>query len=418
MVISHMAGGLVSSEIIKIASEVNELKKQGKVISNLTIGDFDPSHYPIPEELRDKITLAYKKGFTNYPPANGVQVLRDALSQFTQLRHKLLYPATDFLIGGGSRPLIFAAYLTLVDKGDKVVYPVPSWNNNHYCHFTGAEQITVQTHAENNFMPSAAELAPHLKGATLLALCSPLNPTGTMFTAASLGKICDLVLEENSTRKPGQKPLYVLYDQIYSLLTFGNHEHVDPVSLRPEMRAYTIFIDGASKGFASTGVRVGWGFGPPEIVSKMRSILSHVGAWAPTPEQNAMASFLNDSDGVDTFLHDFRFKVRRSLDTLYKGIRALKSEGFPVDVIEPMGAIYLTLKIDIQGRKTPEGEGLQNAMDVNTYLIEKAGLALVPFSAFGASDTSAWYRASVGGCSFSDIESLLPRLKAAIQKLI
>lgn len=418
MMISQMAASLVGSEIIKIAAEVTELKRKGEEISNLTIGDFNPEHYPIPEDLRDQITLAYKKGFTNYPPSSGVASLREALHMFTLERHKLDYPADDFCISSGSRPLIYACYLTLLDKGDKVVYPVPSWNNNHYCHFTGAEQVMVTTQAENNFMPTAAEIAPALDGAVLLALCSPLNPTGTMFSAGELGSICDLVLAENAKRKAGEKPLYVLYDQIYSLLTFGKHEHVDPVSLRPAMRPYTIYIDGASKGFASTGVRVGWGFGPAELMEKMRAIISHVGAWAPTPEQNAMAAFLKDTEKVDQFLGDFLFKVQRSLNMLYKGVKSLKAAGYPVDAVEPMGAIYLTVKVDILGRKTADGQVLKNSMEVNSFLISHARFALVPFSAFGDEPDSAWFRASVGGCSLKDIEQLIPRLKEAIDQLV
>lgn len=417
MEVSQMAGSLVGSEIIKIAAEVNELKRQGEAISNLTIGDFDPSQFPIPEDLREHINLAYKKGFTNYPPSDGVDSLRAALHTFTLERHGLDYAAGDFIISSGSRPLIYSCFLTLIDKGDKVVFPIPSWNNNHYCHFTGAEMVTVETTAENNFMPTAADLAGKLDGAVLLALCSPLNPTGTMFSADELAKICDLVLAENATRAPGEKPLYLLYDQIYSLLTFGNHKHVDPVTLRPAMRPFTIFVDGASKGFASTGVRVGWGFGPAKIISKMRAIISHIGAWAPTPEQNAMAAFLNEPEKVDQFLSDFRFKVQRSLDSLYKGIKNLKALGYPVDAIEPMGAIYLTVKVDIQGRTTAEGEVLQNSMEVNSYLISKAKIALVPFAAFGNEAGSAWFRASIGGCSHSEIDQLAPRLKDALDKL-
>lgn len=418
MEVSQMADSLVGSEIIKIAAEVSELKKQGEAISNLTIGDFDPSQFPIPEDLRDQINLAYKKGFTNYPPNDGVASLREALHEFTLERHQLDYPAADYIISGGSRPLIYSCFLTLIDKGDKVVFPIPSWNNNHYCHFTGAEMVMVPTTVENNFMPTAKELEGALSGAVLLALCSPLNPTGTMFSAEELAKICDLVLAENAKRKEGEKPLYLMYDQIYSLLTFGNHKHVNPVTLRPAMRPYTIFIDGASKGFASTGVRVGWGFGPAKIISKMRSIISHMGAWAPTPEQNAVAAFLRETEQVDQFLGDFRFKVQRSLDTLYKGIKSLKEQGYPVDAIAPMGAIYLTVKIDIQGRTTGDGEVIQNSMEVNSYLIKKAKLALVPFSAFGNEPSSAWFRASIGGCSLQDIEQLLPRLKAALDKLV
>ena len=141
-------------------------------------------------------------------------------------------------------------------------------------------------------MPTAVDIQPHVKGATLLALCSPQNPTGTVFTKKQLEEICDCVLEENARRGENEKPLYVMYDQIYGALLYGENKHVDPVSLRPEMRPFTIYVDGISKSFAATGVRVGWAMGPAFLMDKMKAILSHIGAWSPKPEQMATAKFL------------------------------------------------------------------------------------------------------------------------------
>ena len=106
-------------------------------------------------------------------------------------------------------------------------------------------------------MPTAIEIAEHIKGASLLALCSPLNPTGTTFSKEELTAICNLVITENEGRGDYEKKLYVMFDQIYWALTFGDTEHYNPVSINPKMKEYTIFIDGISKAFAATGVRVG-----------------------------------------------------------------------------------------------------------------------------------------------------------------
>ncbi|MGB4775841.1 MAG: aminotransferase class I/II-fold pyridoxal phosphate-dependent enzyme, partial [Daejeonella sp.] len=292
MSVSVLAQNLKGSEIIKIGGEINELKKKGQNIANLTIGDFDPEIYPIPKGLKDGIIEAYHNNQTNYPPADGVTILRENITRFLHERYHLDYSSNQVLVAGGSRPLIYATYLALIDPGDKVLYPTPSWNNNHYCHLSGANGIAIETSAENNFMPTADDIRPHLKGASMLALCSPLNPTGTMFAKKDLTEICDLIIEENKSRTPSQKPLYLLYDQIYSLLTFGNKQHFDPVTLRPELKPYVIYIDGISKCFAATGVRVGWAFGPENVIGKMKSILGHVGAWAPKAEQLATAKFL------------------------------------------------------------------------------------------------------------------------------
>lgn len=417
MSVSRLAQNLTGSEIIKIAGEINELKRQGENIVNLTIGDFDSSLFPIPEEFTAGIKKAYDEHQTNYPPADGLLSLRESVSDFLKDTFSLNFKSNEILISSGSRPIIYATYLALVDPGDKVLFPAPSWNNNHYCDLTSAKKIAIPTYASNNFMPTAEDLKPHVSGATLLALCSPLNPTGTMFAKKNLEDICDLVLEENSKRAPGEKPLYILYDQIYSMLVFGSHQHHDPVSLRPQIKDYVVYIDGASKCFASTGVRVGWGFGPERVIEKMRSIVGHMGAWAPKAEQVAMAGFLKNKTAVANYLSTFKQRIQKSLDTLYKGFQQLKSEGFAVDAIEPMGAIYLTLKLDFTGKTTPDGKVLRNSADINFYLIKEAKVALVPFSAFGTGEDVNWFRASVGACTASDLEEMMPRVREALKAL-
>ncbi len=416
MNVSVLASSLIGSEIIKIGNEVNELKRKGAEIANLTIGDFDPSIFPIPEELKEEIIAAYNDHQTNYPPADGILPLREVVSGLLKERYALDYTPQEVLISAGSRPLIYSTFLALLDPGDKVIYPAPSWNNNHYCHLTGAAGVAIESLEENNFMPIASQIQPHLKGATLLALCSPLNPTGTMFSAAQLTEICDLVIAENASRSATEKPLYIMYDQIYSLLTFGK-EHINPVTLRPALKDYTIFIDGISKCLAATGVRVGWGFGPAAVIDKMKAILGHMGAWAPKAEQVAVAKYFKNTKQVDAFLGNFKTKIQASLSEIYNGFQKLKEEGFAVDAIEPMGAIYLTLKIDYIGKTTPEGKLLKDSADVNFYLIKAAGAALVPFAAFGNDDQMAWFRASVGGCSLKAIQDMMPRIKTALSLL-
>jgi len=417
MSVSVLAKNLHGSEIIKIAGEINELKRQGQNIANLTIGDFDSNIYPIPAELKQGIIDAYGDNQTNYPPADGMLNLRESVSAFLKSRYNLDYSATQILISGGSRPLIYSTFLAVVDPGDRVIFPAPSWNNNHYSDLTSAEAIIIPTTPENNFMPTADDIRPHIKGAALLALCSPLNPTGTMFGKKDLEEICDLVIAENKTRAAGEKPLYLLYDQIYSQLTFGSFQHYDPVSLRPELKDYTIFIDGASKCFASTGVRVGWGFGPAHVINNMKAIVGHMGAWSPKAEQVAMAKFLTNDTFVNSYLDKLKANIQASLNTLHEGFQQLKTEGFSVDSIEPMGAIYLTVKVDYTGKTTPDGTVLQNSADINFYLIKEAKVALVPFSAFGTGDDVNWFRASVGAITLQDIELMIPRIKDALAKL-
>jgi aspartate aminotransferase len=415
--VSEMAEKLVGSEIIKLAGEVKEKIKQGEKIYNLTIGDFNPKIFPIPTELKQEIINAYQNDETNYPPANGVLELRESVSRYLHTRAGLEYDPEQILISGGARPLIYAAFQTILDPEDTVVFPVPSWNNNHYAHLTRAKQILIEATAENNFMPTAKDIKPHISEANLIALCSPLNPTGTVFTEEGLAEICDLILEENKKRGSTRKPVYLMFDQIYWQLTHGETRHFDPVSINADMKNYTIYIDGISKAFAATGVRVGWAFGPTKLINKMKSILSHVGAWSPKAEQVATAKYLDQDDATDEFLFKIKNDISKRLNALHKGFTSLKNEGFAVETIPPQAAMYLTVKFDLTGKVTPDGKTLETTPDVTQYLLDEAGLAIVPFYAFGASKKSSWYRLSVGTSVFEEIDELFERLKVALSKL-
>ena len=415
--VSHMAENLIGSEIIKLAGEIREKINQGENIYNFTIGDFNPKIFPIPAEYKQAILSCYEQDETNYPEANGMLTLRQAVSRFLKNRQGISYHENEILISGGARPIIYAIFQTLVDQGDKVLFPVPSWNNNHYSFLSHANAVAIETKAENNFMPTAAEIKPFISEINMLALCSPLNPTGTVFTKKGLEEICDLVIEENKRRPEGSKPLYVMFDQIYWVLTYGNTQHFDPVSLRPEMRNYTVFVDGISKSFAATGVRVGWAFGPARVIDKMKSILSHIGAWAPKAEQLATAIYLDNENAVDTYLVSFKDELLQRLNGFYDVFTRLKREGFSVDAIAPQAAIYLTVQLDLTGYTTSTGEKLNSTSDVTAYILTEAKIALVPFSAFGSSVNSSWYRLSVGTAKLSDVEAVYEKMKSALLKL-
>ncbi len=415
--VSQMAENLVGSEIIKIAGEIKSKIAQGEKIYNFTIGDFNPEIFPIPTELLDEIIQAYKNGHTNYPAANGLPELRKAVAKFINEQGEFDYHHDQVLISGGARPLIYATYQALVDPGDTVVFPVPSWNNNHYTHLSHAKAVFVETTPENNFMPTADDLRPYVQDASLIAVCSPLNPTGTAFTREGLEEICDMVLEENKRRGPDTKPVYLLFDQIYWILTHGTTEHFHPVQLRPEMRNYTVYVDGLSKAFAATGVRVGWSFGPEKIINKMRALLSHVGAWSPKAEQVASAGFLANTQAVNGYLTGFKSRISDLLVGFHKGFAALEADGFKVKAIAPQAAIYLTVQFDLKGMKTADGSVLETTADVTKYLLEEAKLALVPFYCFGASKDSTWFRLSVGTARIEALDALFAQLRAALEKL-
>ena len=413
---SLLAEGLIGSPILKIAGEVRALMAQGAKICNLTVGDFAPSEFPVPEMLSRELAAAVQRGETNYPPSTGMPALRKAVVEFCARRLGLKTETDGVLITAGARPLIYGVYRVVVDPGERVVFPVPSWNNVHYCQTSGGVPVAIPCDAKTSFLPTATQLRPKLRDARLLVLNSPVNPTGTVFTAEQLAEICDAVLEENERRSASDRPLYLLYDQVYWMLTFGV-QHVHPVALRPEMARYTIYVDGISKSFAATGLRVGWGIGPTTIIRQMSDLLTHVGAWAPRPEQVATAALLGNDAEIDRYHEGMRGEVLKRLSSLHDGIVALKSEGHPVDAAIPSGAIYLSGRFQLHGRTTPDGRMLHSDDEVRSYLLKAAGLAAVPFSAFGQAEGSGWFRLSVGAVSLKEIQELLPRLRMALESL-
>jgi aspartate aminotransferase len=414
--LSNLAESIVGSEIVKLGNEINNRIRNGEKIYNYTIGDFAPAIFPIPTPFKDAIIKAYEDGYTNYPSADGILPLREAVGAFIEAKENVKYDVSEIQIASGGRPLIYTLFATVVNPGDKVIYAVPSWNNNHYVNLNQGQACEIIGKAENNFMPTAADIAEHIDGAALLCLCTPQNPTGTILEKSELEKICDLVIAENKKRGPDEKKLYVLFDQMYFTLTYGDTKHYHPVALRPEMKDYTITVDGISKSFAATGVRVGWSLGPANVIVKMKALLSHVGAWAPMAEQKATADFLRNTVEVDKALTHIKGELETRLRKIYEGFQVLKDKGFNVDAIAPQAAIYLTVKLDLKGKKHGDAV-LEKQADVTQYILAQAGLAIVPFHCFGADRESPWYRISVGTCKLEDLPEVFSRLENALSAL-
>ncbi|HEV7765995.1 MAG TPA: aminotransferase class I/II-fold pyridoxal phosphate-dependent enzyme [Thermoanaerobaculia bacterium] len=406
--LSRLAQGLTGSEVLKIAGEVRALVASGRSVANLTVGDFSPTEFRIPQRLEELITQALANGQTNYPPSDGTLELRRSVIDLFRDELGLTYPIESTLIAGGSRPIIYAAYQAIVDPGDKVIYPTPSWNNNHYTYLTGGVPVELVVGADTNFMPTADMIRPHVRDARLIAVCTPLNPTGTVMAKSEVEAIATLVVEENERRAAaGERALFLLWDQVYWMLTFGENRHWAPPQVVPESSAYTIFVDGISKALAATGLRVGWTVGPPAVIARMRDLSGHIGAWAPKAEQLAVAAFLREKDQMASFHEQMVRELRLRLDALYDGFMAMRREGLPVDAIAPQGAIYLSVQFDLVDKF-----GTNEA--IRKFLLEKAGFAIVPFQAFGLKREDGWFRLSAGAVSVQDCVDGLARVREAL----
>jgi len=409
--LSTLAQGMTGSEVLKIAGEVRALKREGRSVTDLTVGDFSPAEFRIPAGLEALIAEKLAAGQTNYPPSDGTLELRESVLELFRRELQLDYPLESTLIAGGSRPIIFAAYAATVDRGDKVIYPTPSWNNNHYTYLSGGVPVELVVGAETNFMPTAEMIRPHVRDARLIAVCTPLNPTGTVMARSEVEKIATLVVEENERRAAsGERALFLLWDQVYWMLTFGENRHWAPPQVVPESAAYTIFVDGISKALAATGLRVGWTVAPPAVTARMRDIIGHMGAWSPKAEQLATAEFLRRPDEIAEYHEHMVRELRLRLGALYEGIMSMRRDGLPVTAIAPQGAIYLSAQFNLLDRF-----GTNEA--IRKFLLDEAGFAVVPFQAFGLKREDGWFRLSAGAVSVRDCEDGLRRVREALATL-
>ena len=248
----------------------------------------------------------------------------------------------------------------------------------------------------------------------MLVVNSPLNPTGTVLDEQTLTDICDLILEENERRGHHERPLYLLYDQVYWMLTFND------IASRHARRAAPgddalhdlggrdiegIRLDGASGGLAA---------GADRHLRSMGDFIGHIGAWAPRPEQVATAGLLVARPAIEQYNRVIRQGLQLRLDALYGGITAMRDRGLPVDAVPPAGAIYLSARFALAGCRTPGGDTLHGNEEIRRYLLQEAGFAAVPFQAFGVEGDTGWFRLSAGAVSPNDIAEVLPRVAAAI----
>lgn len=401
---------LKASMILRIVWQVRDLVASGHEILNLTIGDFDPKQYPIPDSIREEVVRAYRDGYTNYPPADGALELREAIDEMYQRNFGLRYGPDAIIIGSGARPPLFATFSMFVDEGESSASFLPSWNNSYYAELMNSNHQYVATTARSNFHPTVEQVESILPSIQLLALNSPLNPTGTVIEPSVLEGIARAVVAENERRKGTEKrPVMLLFDQVYWMLVAEGYTHKSPVQLCPEVAPYVVHIDAISKCFAATGLRVGWGVLPPELQPKMKALIGHTGAWAAHPEQIATARFLRQPELMNSYMDEMRLKVSMRLSLLYQGVLDMKERGLPVDAIAPQGALYLSFYVGLIGTRFQTNEEIRN------FLLLEAGVAVVPFQAFDMPAENGWFRMSVGTCSLSELSQALEQIERAIQ---
>ena len=408
--LSRIGNNIVGSEIIKISQQIKEISKTKPVI-NLTIGDFNSELWPIPSKLKQHIEQCYEDGLTNYPNSQGEINLRESVSKHIKQQFDVDYSPEEILIGGGVRPLIYTVYKATTNPNESVIYPVPSWNNNHYCFLHSVEKTEIECLPENSFFPTVRDIEVRIGDNTsLVCICSPQNPTGRVIDPEVLKGICELVVNENKVRagQVGSRPLYLFFDQIYSDIT-QDGKFVHPIKLCPEIRPYLICADGISKSLNATGIRVGWLFGPKDIIGKMTEVLSHIGAWAPKPEQHGLDKYIRE-DYADYQFHITNVKLDYELITLKicNKFEELKEKGFNVDCQRPEGGIYISVYLDYV-------KSFGSTEEYISFLINECGLGIVPFEYFGSKE-QGWFRISIGNISNSNLDDVIRTIEKSVIK--
>jgi len=408
--LSRIGNNIVGSEIIKISQQIKEISKTKPVI-NLTIGDFNSELWPIPLKLKQHIEQSYEDGLTNYPNSQGELNLRESVSKHIKQQFDVDYSPEEILIGGGVRPLIYTVYKSTTNPNESVIYPVPSWNNSHYCFLHSIEKTEIECLPENSFFPTVRDIEVRIGDNTsLVCICSPQNPTGRVIDPEVLKGICELVVNENKVRagQVGSRPLYLFFDQIYSDIT-QDGKFVHPIKLCPEIRPYLICADGISKSLNATGIRVGWLFGPKDIIGKMTEVLSHIGAWAPKPEQHGLDKYIRE-DYADYQFHITNVKLDYELITLKicNKFEELKEKGFNVDCQRPEGGIYISVYLDYV-------KSFGSTEEYISFLINECGLGIVPFEYFG-SKQKGWFRISIGNISDSNLDDVIETIENSVVK--
>jgi len=409
--LTPVMNGMQGSKILAIASAVRKMQADGKEVCNLTVGDFRPSEFPVPSGLVTKIEQALREGQTNYPPADGLPELRQSIANFYKRDLGLDYGMEGVIVCSGARPVLYGTWRLFTNPGDKTVSFLPAWNVGYYAHLNQTDHHFIRTTPKSNFFPTVEQVKAALPGTRLMVLNSPLNPTGTVIDREVLKGIGQALVDENR-RRGDAPPCMLMYDQVYWMLDTDAHPHASPVQLVPECAPYVIHIDAISKAFAATGLRVGWAVLPPYLQAKMKALIGHMGAWAARPEQLATAWLLDHPEEITAYHTTMKAAISARLDRLYDGITAMRDRGLPVDAIAPQGAIYLSFRVDLVGKGFSTNEAIRE------YILQEAGMAVVPFQAFDLPEDSGWFRISVGAVGMDELEAGLSRLESAISRAV
>ena len=356
------------SATIAVTQKARDLKNAGRDIISLSIGEPD---FDTPDNIKKAAIAAIARGETKYTPVAGIAPLREAIAAKFKRENGLDYKPSQTIVGTGGKHVLFNAFLATLNPGDEVIIPAPYWvSYPDMVAIAGGTPVAVETRMEQGFKLQAEDLDRAITPKTKwLILNSPSNPSGAAYTRAELKALTDVLLRH--------RQVWVLTDDIYEHLTYGDFTFVTPAQVEPDLMDRTLTMNGVSKAYAMTGWRIGYAAGPDKLIKAMDMLQGQQTSGACSIAQWASVEALN---GPQDFIPQRRkiFEARRDL------VVSMINQAKYLKCPSPEGAFYVYPSCaEAIGRKTQDGKKIMSDEDFVSALLEAEGVAVVQGSAFG-----------------------------------
>ncbi len=364
--LSKKAQAVKPSSTLAITAKAKELKAQGIDVVGFVAGEPD---FNTPENIRKAAIDALEDGFTKYTPVSGILELRQAISDKFAKFNKLTYKPEQIVVSNGGKHSLTNAIIAITNPGDEFIIPAPYWlSYPEMVKLADGVPVSVNTKKENGYKVTVEELESVYTDKTkAIILNTPCNPTGSIYSEDELRAIADFVVE---------KDIYIIADEMYEYLVYGDKMHVSIASFNEEIYKRTITCSGLSKSYAMTGWRIGYVGAPVEVAKLMSSVQSHQ---ASNPNSIAQKAALEAMVGPQDELNKMVAEFENRSKFLYAEICKLPY----IDCIAPAGAFYAFVDCSTLIGMSYNSEKIKNAADIGRILIEDYKVAVIPCDDFG-----------------------------------
>ena len=394
-ILSRRASEAEESVTLAITAKANQMREQGIDVISFSAGEPD---FDTPEHIKKAATDALAKGHTKYTPASGVPALRKSIAAKFLRDNGLTYDPAQIVVSCGAKHSLYNVMQAILEEGDEAIIPAPYWvSYPAMVKCAGATPVIVNTQEKNGLKMTADELRKAITDRTkCLILCSPSNPTGMVYSEAELKAVAEVCIE---------KDLLVISDEIYEKLVFGV-PFASIATVAPKLREKCVVVNGASKAYAMTGWRIGYAAGPREIMTAVGRMQSQSTSNATSIAQYATIAALDGDQGC---VETMRVEYAKRRDYIVGRLRKIPG----VACGEPQGAFYVFPRVSALYGKKHQGKPITGSVVMAETLLERAHIAVVPGSGFGADDYIRFSYAT----SMEKIEKGIDRLDQFVKEL-